>query len=164
MKLLGVSNQSIQSVLSSFKGVKHRTQFVKELNGRRFYNDSKATTPDASITALKAFEPGTAIFIVGGYDKHLDMRPMYEALATRAKAVLCIGAMGPTIAANLAKIHTQGSPPVYTCNDLATAVKLARQSAQPGDTILLSPGCASYDQFPNFEKRGELFAELARSA
>jgi UDP-N-acetylmuramoylalanine--D-glutamate ligase len=87
---------------------------------------------------------------------------MCNALIERAKAVLCIGATGATLAETMSQSGSQSSAAVYHCGDLETAVKLARQNASPGDIVLLSPGCASYGQFVNFEERGEMFAKFAR--
>jgi UDP-N-acetylmuramoylalanine--D-glutamate ligase len=160
---LGVSWDQAQDAIKDFPGLPHRLQLVHAEGGVRYVNDSIATIPQAAVAALESFPPHTVLQIVGGYDKHLDTAALIQALSDRAKAVLCIGATGPALAAELAKVRTQGSPPVFECHDLATAMKIAKENVRAGDTILLSTGCASYDQFPNFEKRGELFAELACS-
>ena len=102
------------------------------------------------------------IQIVGGYDKGLGFTGMCGALNERAKAVLCIGATGPAIAEMMTESPVPTRAPVYRCGDLQTAVKLAKSIAAGGYIVLLSTGCASYDQFANFEQRGERFAELAR--
>jgi UDP-N-acetylmuramoylalanine--D-glutamate ligase len=128
----------------------------------RYYNDSIATIPEAAVAALEAFPARKVIQIVGGYDKGLPITGMCGALAERAKAVLCIGATGRRIAAAVGHTtyHAAGC---YQCGDLATAMKIARSIAAAGDVVLLSPGFASYDQFTNFEQRGEMFAALAKS-
>jgi len=131
---------------------------VHESNGVRFYNDSIATIPEAAVVACSAFEPGTVIQIVGGSDKKLDMEPMCRALSRRAKAVLCIGQIGPA----LAKLSTGGSAVVKEAGTLAVAMEQAKALATPGDVVLLSPGSASYGQFVNFEERGEAFSKLAK--
>jgi UDP-N-acetylmuramoylalanine--D-glutamate ligase len=99
---------------------------------------------------------------VGGYDKKIALTAMFGPLVERAKAVLCIGATGEAIAKALSEASRIGAAQVFACHDLATAIKIAKQNAASGDVVLLSTGCASYDQFENFEKRGEAFAELAR--
>ena len=154
--------EQAQSAVVDFRGLPHRLEQVHEDRGVRYFNDSIATIPEAAIAALESFAPKTVIQIVGGSDKGLPFGAMASALGERAKAVLCIGATGPTIADLLGQAARIGSAPTHCCGDLATAMKLARQLAQSGDVVLLSTGCASYDQFRNFEHRGEEFARLAR--
>lgn len=160
--VMGVSRDECQRAVADFRGLPHRLEIVHEAAGVSWVNDSIATIPDAAVAALQAFPARSVIQIVGGHDKHLDMRPMCDALAGRAKAVLTLGATGPALA-RMVRSHPQPTT-VVECGDLATAVKQARQLASAGDTVLLSTGCASYDQFENFEKRGEQFAALARQA
>lgn len=159
--VLGVTWDEAQRAIADFPGLPHRLQCVHEKNGVKYINDSIATIPEAAVAALEAFAPEKVIQIVGGYDKHLDMSPMCAALAARAKAVLCIGQTGPAIA-SLIRQKTR-SLPVHECTDLAAAMQHARRAATTGDIVLLSTGCASYDQFTNFEARGEAFTKLARS-
>jgi UDP-N-acetylmuramoylalanine--D-glutamate ligase len=151
-----------------FAGLPHRLQLVHAFEpapGRkvRCYNDSKATSPDASVTALRAFPERTAIFIVGGYDKHIDLAPFAEILAGRAAAVVTLGQTGPAIL-DLVRAANRG----IRIEDAATvqgAVPLAKTWADkmPAVTsIVLSPGCASWGQFANYEERGDLFARLCR--
>ena len=130
--------------------------------GARYFNDSIATIPEAAVAALESFPVGKVIQIVGGYDKHLDMRPMCEALASRAKATLTIGTLGPAIAQLVRSARTQAA--IRECGDLAAAMGAARELAGEGDIVLLSTGCASYDQFVNFEERGDRFTALARES
>lgn len=157
--VLGVTWDEAQAALATFKGLPHRLQLVHEQDGVRYYNDSIATIPQAAIAALGSFAAGRVIQIVGGYDKHLDMDGMCRALAERAKASLCIGQLGPSLAE---RIRGHGGREVHDCGDLATAVARARELASSGDIVLLSTGCASYGQFTNFEARGDAFARLAR--
>jgi UDP-N-acetylmuramoylalanine--D-glutamate ligase len=161
---LGISWEEAQESLRHFAGLPHRLQLVHESAGVRYFNDSIATIPEAAIAALNAFAPRTVIQIVGGYDKHLPFTALSAALAERAKAALCIGATGPAIAELMAQSTLPSPAPAYSCGDLPTALRMARQIAVAGDCILLSPGCASYDQFVNFEQRGEMFAKLARES
>ncbi|MCC6423130.1 MAG: UDP-N-acetylmuramoyl-L-alanine--D-glutamate ligase [Phycisphaerales bacterium] len=160
--VLGISWDEAQESLRHFVGLPHRLQLVHESAGVRYFNDSIATIPEAAIAALNAFAPRTVIQIVGGYDKHLPFTALSAALAERAKAALCIGVTGPAIAELMAQSALPSPAPAYSCGDLPTALRMARQIAVAGDCILLSPGCASYDQFINFEKRGESFAKLAK--
>ena len=163
--------------MEEFPGLAHRLQWVHTWHPAggtsgeqvRFYNDSKATTPDASITALEAFAPGTAIFIVGGYDKHLDLSTFETGLAERAAGVIGIGQTGRDIIAHVKQAaaspeRKNRQPPIYA-GTLSEAVRLARQWAAESrgaiHAIVLSPASASWDQFPNYEKRGEQFASLS---
>jgi len=161
--IMGISWQEAQDALLDFRGLPHRLQLVHEAGGVRYYNDSIATIPEAAIAALCSFPPRTVIQVVGGYDKHLSLVGMCAALVENAKAALCIGDTGPTIARAMGQSSQTGAAAVYDCHDLETAMKIARQIASPGDVVLLSTGCASYDQFDNFEQRGQRFAELAKS-
>lgn len=152
----GLSFDQAQRAVADFKGLPHRLELVHEADGVRFYNDSIATIPEAAIIACDAFEPGTVIQIVGGSLKvGLSWNAMCEHLSRRCKRVLAIGAIG----ADLAR-KCDNAEFVET---LDHAVTRAKELARAGDTVLLSPGTASYDQFANFEKRGERFAELSRN-
>jgi UDP-N-acetylmuramoylalanine--D-glutamate ligase len=163
-ELLGLDWETAQAALRDFRGLPHRLQLVHESDGVRYYNDSIATVPEAAVAALESFPPKRVIQIVGGYDKGNPLTPMCNALVERAKAVLCIGATGKKISQVMSQAAHQGGAAVYDCGDLATAMKVARSVAAPGDVVLLSTGCASYDQFSNFEERGDAFARLARDA
>ena len=158
---MGVGRDDAQEALRNFRGLPHRLQLVHEENGVRYFNDSIATVPEAAVAALDSFPPKRVIQIVGGYDKGLPLVAMCNALVERAKAVLCIGATGKKLTEMMSSSPHPSAASVYDCGDLPTAMKIAKQIAAPGDVVLLSPGCASYDQFLNFEKRGETFAELA---
>lgn len=158
---LGISREDAEAALREFRGLPHRLQLVHESNGVRYFNDSIATIPEAAVAALESFPPHRVVQIVGGYDKGLPMNAMCATLIDRAKAVLCIGATGKKLVELMSPGAGQNAAAVYDCGDLPTAMKLARQVAAPGDVVLLSTGCASYDQFVNFEERGEVFARLA---
>jgi UDP-N-acetylmuramoylalanine--D-glutamate ligase len=158
---LGVSFDEAQDAVRDFPGLPHRLQLVHESRGVRWFNDSIATIPEAAIAALDSFPQRTVLQIVGGSDKGLPFTALAAALCERAKAVLCIGTTGPKIASLIAESPTHGCAPVYECGDLATAVTIAKRLATRGDVVLLSTGCASYDQFSNFEQRGNDFARLA---
>jgi UDP-N-acetylmuramoylalanine--D-glutamate ligase len=162
-QLMGVTWDEAQHAIRHFEGLPHRLKLVHESAGVKFYDDSIATIPEAAVAALESFPAKRVIQIVGGYDKKLDLGAMCSALTRHAKAVLCIGKTGPKIAQTLGQADIPNAAAVYECGDLHTAVKLGKQIAVPGDILLLSPGCASYDQFVNFESRGDAFIELARS-
>lgn len=158
---LGIEWQAAQDAIRNCEGLPHRLQRVHEWNGIRFYNDSIATIAEAAAAALRSFPKGKVIQIVGGKDKELAFEPMCDALAEHAKAALCIGQTGPKIAALTRQRHPSFSS-VYELATLKDAMARAHELAEGGDVVLLSPGCASYDQFDNFEQRGEAFASLAR--
>ena len=158
---LGLTWDQAQHALRTFNSLPHRLQLVHERGGVRYYNDSIATIPDAAVAALDSFPPRTVIQIVGGSDKKLDMSAMCAALAERAKAVLCIGPLGPKLAA-MTRAAAHGGTTVHDCGTLPSAMRAAREMAQGGDVVLLSPGCASFGEFTNFEHRGDAFARLAR--
>ena len=146
---LGVKIDDIQKVLHEFKGVRHRLEFVREINGVRYYNDSKGTNPDATINALKAFDK--IILLAGGYDKKTGFDEVIPYLG-HVKAMCLFGETKYEIQ----KIY----PKARLFETMQEALAYAHLIAEKGDTILLSPMCASWDQFPNFEKRGDIFVGL----
>ena len=160
-QVMGVTWDDAQRAVREFRGLPHRLQLVHERDGVRYVNDSIATIPESAVLALDCFPRGHVIQIVGGADKHLDMTRLTSALAERAKAVLTIGKLGPDLAR---QVRAAGGKEVNECADLATALTIAKQMAASGDVVLLSTGCASYDQFTNFEQRGDAFARLARGS
>lgn len=157
---MGITREAASGALRNFKGLPHRLQLVHEHHGVKYINDSIATIPEAAIAACEAFPEGTVIQIVGGYDKHLDMSAMCETLARRCKAVLTVGALGHALTERIRQTSGRRAE-IHECGDLSSAVALARQLASAGDVVLLSTGCASYDQFVNFEARGDEFTRLA---
>ncbi len=159
-KQMGISRADAAEALAGFTGLPHRLQFVAELDGVRFYNDSKCTTPEGAIVAVEAFERGKSIVIAGGYDKGTAFDCLGHALADRAKAVIAIGATSEKILAAIAAAVGPGKPITKTAADLASAVEAAWKHAGPGDAVLLSPACASYDMFTNYEHRGDEFIRL----
>ena len=145
--------------LADFPGLPHRLQFVAEHGAVKFYNDSKCTTPDAAILAIDSFPPGTAHIILGGYDKGSDLAPMATHAAAKCAGLYTIGKTGDAIAsaAQAAAGHRGASPILERCDVLDVAVREAVRHATPGQVVLLSPGCASWDQFDNYESRGACF-------
>ncbi|MBS1828334.1 MAG: UDP-N-acetylmuramoyl-L-alanine--D-glutamate ligase [Acidobacteria bacterium] len=150
-RLAGASPDGIRAAVRTFPGVEHRIEFVRELRGVRYYNDSKATNVDATLKAIDAFDGGLWI-ILGGKDKGSDYRPLAAALQGRCRAALLIGAAAEKIAGQL-----EGSVPMMACGTLEAAVAHASERAEAGDTVLLAPACASFDQFQNYEERGRTF-------
>ncbi len=159
----GAQAEQIGSAVASFPGVEHRIEFVRQLDGVDYFNDSKATNVDASLKAIDAFHNGLWI-ILGGKDKGSDYAPLREPLERRAKAALLIGAQPPYpyAAAPLIKEALANAVPIVDCGTLDNAIRYARDHAQPGDTVLLAPACASFDQFQNFEERGKMFKQLVK--
>ncbi len=158
-KTFGVSEETAVGCLGEFRGLSHRLELVDEIRGVRWYNDSKATTPLSALVGLDAFE-APVIIIAGGYDKHIAFDDFGRAIAERAKAAVLIGQTAPMIAKAIeAGI---GRATVRQTGSLSEAVTTANALANPGDVVLLSPACASYDMFENFEKRGEEFRRCVR--
>ncbi len=155
-RLAGAPLESIAAAVRTFKAVEHRLEFVRNLNGIDFYNDSKATSVDATLKALDAFPSGLWV-ILGGKDKGLDYTALREPLAGKAHAVLLIGAAADKIADQL-----RGAVPLEHSETLENAVRFAYAQARPGDTILLAPACASFDQFSSYEHRGQVFKSLVQ--
>ena len=153
----GAKAAQIAQAAATFAPVEHRLELVREVGGVAYYNDSKATSVDATLKAIDAFSGGLWI-ILGGKDKDSDYTVLRETLHAKARAALLIGAAADKIAAQLA-----GAAPVMQCGTLAAAVEKAHGAAQPGDTVLLAPACASFDQFENFEQRGRAFKELVNA-
>ena len=160
-RCFGVSDPSVEDCLSSFKALPHRLELVAEGKGVRWYNDSKATTPEGTMVALSAFD-GPKILIAGGYDKHTPFGELGEKIASGAKAAILIGQTVRMIADAIGGAPGGQSVDIRFAGSLAEAVELAGQLAVAGDVVLLSPACASYDMFENYQQRGRQFGELAR--
>jgi UDP-N-acetylmuramoylalanine--D-glutamate ligase len=152
--LAGATPAAIASGVKTFRGVEHRLEFVAEIGGAKFYNDSKATNVDAALKAIEAFsEP--LIVILGGKDKGSPYTPLAESLRERARLAILIGAAADKIATDLGDaVETSHA------GTLDRAVQLASERARPGDVVLLAPACSSFDQFENYEDRGRTFKEL----
>ncbi len=149
----GVSDERIAEALRTFPGVPHRLELVRELNGVSYVNDSKATNVAAALRALAAYEDAPVHLILGGSRKGEDFAPLAAAIGPNVKSVHLIGETAGELAAAIPQARRDG--------DLASA--LAGIGAEPGDVVLLSPACASYDQFRDFEERGEEFRRLVQN-
>lgn len=154
----GASLEAVSEGLAEFKGVPHRLELVAEVSGVRYINDSIATAPDRTLAALEAIT-GPLVVIAGGYDKHLDYTALGRALRSRAKAVVLVGQTADKLRQALGP---NPSCVVTDAESFDAAFSSAVAMAAPGDTVLLSPGSASYDMFRNFEERGERFRVLVR--
>ncbi len=159
-KHFGIDDDSIKNSLPKFKALPHRLEFIEKINGVSWYNDSKATTPQSAITALEAFDR-PIIIIAGGYDKNIPFEEFGQKIAENAKAAILIGQTAPKIT-DAIKTSPKSKTHIEIVESLAEAVDLAVRLAVNGDVVLLSPACASYDMFDNFEQRGQKFIELVR--
>jgi UDP-N-acetylmuramoylalanine--D-glutamate ligase len=148
---------AIEKGLTEFRGLPHRTELVAEAGGVRWVNDSKGTNVDATAKSLEGRPEKSVILILGGRDKHGDFGSLAAPIARTARVVLTIGEAAPKIEEAIS-----GSAPVESCATLENAAARAAELASSGDTVLLSPACASFDQYANFEERGAHFAALAR--
>ena len=155
---MGLDREAVVEGLRSFKGVPHRLETVAERGGVRFVNDSKATNVAAATVGIRAFEGGVQA-ILGGSEKDEEFAPLIAPVRERCSACYLIGATAERLAAELAPVAAAGIE-LHRCADLEDAVRQAAAAATPGDTVLLSPACASFDAFDNYEARGERFREI----
>ena len=135
----------------------HRIEFVKRVDGADYYNDSKATNVDSTRVALEAFS-GNILLIMGGQDKGFPYTPLRDLIKAKVKAILLVGEASDAIKKDL-----KGAAVFYDCATIDKAVGIAAELAVRGDIVLLSPACASWDQFKNFEERGEVFKRAVLS-
>src|SRR3989344_1124491 len=155
-RALKVSESTILKVLQEFKGVPHRIEFVRELDGIKYYNDSSCTTPESAIVACEAFEKGSLTILLGGRDKKMDFSNLYEVIKERDVAVVPYGEMAATFQKNIpTSYHLQ------TTTSFEEAIQAARSTGRPN--IVLSPSCTSFDMFKNAKERGKKFGEIVQS-
>jgi UDP-N-acetylmuramoylalanine--D-glutamate ligase len=157
-RAMGVPEDAVRGALATFAGVPHRLEEVAERDGVLYVNDSKATNVASATVGIEAFEGGVHA-ILGGSLKGGGFTGLRPALASRARAAYLIGDAAERIASDL-----EGTVPLHRSGDLETALAAARAAAEPGDVVLLSPACASFDQFRDYEHRGDVFRELANQA
>lgn len=155
-KLAGATNEAIISAVENFYGVKHRTQFVKEVNTRRFYNDSKATNIVATQTALNSFKQDSIVLIAGGLDRGNE----FDGLVPAMKNVRVLIVYGQSKEKLVRAGQLANTPVIHSVNSLAEATQLAYELSEENEVVLLSPACASWDQYKNFEIRGDEFITL----
>jgi UDP-N-acetylmuramoylalanine--D-glutamate ligase len=156
-RAVGVDDVDVQIAFGTFPGLPHRMVLVRELDGVRWINDSKGTNVDATLKSLEGFDPSSVILILGGKDKAGEFERMRDLVTAKARTVLTIGKAADRISEAL-----QGATDIVPAGDMQHAIEWARTNAKPGDTVLLSPACASFDQYRNFEHRGDHFEELVR--
>jgi UDP-N-acetylmuramoylalanine--D-glutamate ligase len=157
-RAVGIDDVDVQIAFGTFEGLPHRMVLVRELDGVKWINDSKGTNVDATLKALEGFESGSVLLILGGKDKAGEFEKMRELVKDKARTVLTIGAAAKRIEEALGD-----SAEIVVVGDMQHAVEWAREHAKTGETVLLSPACASFDQFRNFEHRGQHFEELVRA-
>jgi UDP-N-acetylmuramoylalanine--D-glutamate ligase len=155
-RLAGAEPAAIAEGVRTFAGVEHRIEYVATISGVEYFNDSKATNVDATLKALDAFA-GNVLLILGGKDKGSDYGILRASLRSHARMALLIGSAAGKIESQLA-----GAVPLERAGTLARAVEMAARHAQAGDTVLLAPACASFDQFESYEHRGRFFKQLVR--
>ena len=155
----GVPLNIIINVIKDFMGAEHRIEYVRDKNGVRYYNDSKGTNPDSSIKALEAMSRPT-ILIAGGYDKHSEFDEFIEAFDNKVKLMVLIGQTADKIEETAVR---HGFTNIIKTDSLEKAVKICAENAVSGDVVLLSPACASWGMFKNYEERGKLFKEYVNS-
>ncbi len=154
----GVPLDHITSVLKTFQAVEHRIEYVEEIGGVRYYNDSKATNTDAAIQGIRAME--RPVFLIGGgYDKQAEYGSWIDAFEGKVRRLVLIGATKDKIAK---EAKEKGFTDIVMCQSLEEAVLYCHDSAQPGEAVLLSPACASWDMFQSYEERGRIFKEIVR--
>lgn len=159
---VGVSPEAMRQAVAGFTGVEHRLQWIRERDSVNYYNDSIATSPERLIAALRSFDQ-PIVLLAGGRDKHLPWDEAARTILQKTRQVILFGEATEIIARAIEKARQQSSasgPALHRCVNLEEAVHLAAQVANPGNVVLLSPGCASYDAFQDFTKRGEMFKQF----
>lgn len=152
----GASPESMRETVKNFKGVEHRIEFVEEIEGVKFYNDSKATSVDATLKALEALseEDGKIVLILGGRGKNAPYAPLIPLIEKKVRALVLIGEDADNIENQL-----QGTAEIVRADEMSSAVKKCFEAAETGDSVLLAPACASFDMFNSFEERGRVFKQ-----
>ena len=156
---VGVSLETIRQAVCAFRGVEHRIEYVCEKNGVAYYNDSKGTNPDAAIKGIQAMNRPT-LLIGGGFDKQSTYESWIRSFDGKVRYLVLIGETKEKIAETARR---EGFQDILMAENLEQAVKLCAEKANPGDAVLLSPACASWDQFDSYEQRGEKFKEYVRA-
>lgn len=159
-----VAPETIRRVAKEFGGVEHRIEFVRELDGVKWYNDSIATSPTRAIAGLKSFNK-KIILIAGGYDKNIPYEPLAPEVINAVKRLILTGPTADKIEAAVRSHpdYMEGSPAIVRAKEISEAVRIAREAASAGDIVSLSPASASFDAYPNFEARGRHFKELVNA-
>ncbi|HIW23198.1 MAG TPA: UDP-N-acetylmuramoyl-L-alanine--D-glutamate ligase [Candidatus Acutalibacter stercoravium] len=157
-----VEPETIRQVAAAFNGVEHRAEFVRELHGVKYYNDSIATSPTRVMSGTLSLFPQKILMIAGGYDKHIPFEPLGPVVCGKVKTLILMGATAQKIedAVKAAENYKEGAPEILRVENMEQAVAAAAAHAQPGDIVSLSPASAAFDLYPNFEVRGRHYKEL----
>ncbi|HEY5611094.1 MAG TPA: UDP-N-acetylmuramoyl-L-alanine--D-glutamate ligase [Thermoanaerobaculia bacterium] len=156
-RAMGVADVDVEIAFGTFAGLPHRMVLVREVAGVRYVNDSKGTNVDATLKSLEGMGDGCVFLILGGKDKNGEFERLRPLVEKKARTILTIGAAAEKIEHAL-----DGATEIVACKEMSGAIRWARQNAKAGDVVLLSPACASFDQYNNFEERGRHFEELVR--
>ena len=163
--IYNVKSDIIKQVLKNFRGLPHRIQYVKKINGVKYFNDSKATTPISTVAALNSFDK-KVILLAGGFDKKLELEKLAKEIINHSKTIILFGEMAKRLEKTILRIQSKFFPnedlPIFQVNDLEKAVKKAYQISESSDIVLLSPSTSSLDQFRDFEERGKKFCLIVR--
>jgi len=154
-----ISKEVVVDVAKSFGGVPHRIELVRELDGVRYYNDSIASSPARTTAGLNAFDE-KVILIAGGYDKKIPFDEFGSVICEHVKKLILVGVTSDKIEAAVKNAKNYNGLPIYRESEFEKAIKTARDVAEKGDVIMLSPACASFDLFKNFEERGNTFKKI----
>lgn len=159
-----VSKETMRKVAYTFKGVAHRNELIREVDGVKYYNDSIGTSPTRTLATISAFDK-PVVLIAGGYDKHIPFEPLAEEGWGKIKSLVLLGVTKDKIKNVFYKVMEEKNIniPIYIVNSIDEAVFKCKEISQPGDYVVLSPACASFDMFPNFEVRGNKFKEIVNS-
>ena len=155
------SDDDIRAVATTFGGVEHRIEFVREKDGVKYYNDSIASSPTRTIAGLESFQQ-KVILIAGGYDKHIPYDVLGGPICAHVKSLILTGATAPKIRDCVLAVEGE-HPPIVEVESLEAAVREAQSQAQEGDVVIMSPASASFDRFKNFMERGKLFKTLVNN-
>ena len=160
-----VRDETVRRVAREFAGVEHRIEFVRELHGVRYYNDSIATSPTRTIAGLRAF-PHKVVLIAGGHDKHIPFAPLAPEVVEHVKTLILCGATADAIERAVVESEAYETaaerPRILRCKDLREAVDAAYSCAESGDVVTLSPACAAFDCYANFMERGRAYKEMVK--
>ena len=163
--LCGIANTDVQvSSISNFKGVPHRLEFVREIDGVKWYNDSIGTSPTRTIAGLNSFDE-KIVLIAGGYDKHLDYTPIAKPILNNVSTLILVGATSKKIKEAVENEMKKQNKriEIIECETLNETVSIAKKIAKKGEIVLFSPASASFDMYKNFEERGDCFKNLVNS-
>lgn len=157
-----VEDEVIRTTAVEFKGVPHRIEFVRELDGVKYYNDSIASSPARTTAGLVSFGDKKVILIAGGYDKKIPFDEFGSVVNDHVKKLVLVGVTAEKIEKAVVEAENYSDLPIYRCTEFREAVEKAREVAESGDIVILSPACASFDLFKNFEVRGDTFKEIVK--